>query len=346
MRRDLVSRRGTAPTIGAWDHALEDPNIEDAPIVHALDRFAGLPGIGRAEAAYRARFRMKSWQYMTAVSSDLFVAFVVGTAGFASNGFVYAVDLATKDMAKRFAITPLQIGTTLSPTSARGSHRFATTGLSVAIENLEQGRSFAARVESTEVRAQLGFSCDATDEHLSLCVPLPGGRWNYTHKFMAFRVDGVVTAFGREHRFDPDTSFGTLDFTKMYALRHAIWKWVALSGRTKQGKAIGLNLVDPTPDAPISENSVWVDGAREQLIDVQITVDGDSRTAPWSCTAESLDCTSTALAHAEQHLDMPFIKHTLRHVVSTFSGRVRTKSGLVHDFENIPGIAEDFDNLW
>jgi hypothetical protein len=177
-------------------------------------------------------------------------------------------------------------------------------------------------------------------------VPLPGGRWNYTHKFMSFRVDGSVVIGGREYRFEPESSFGTLDFTKMYALRHAIWKWVALCGRTKQNKVIGLNLVDPTPDAPISENAVWIDGQREQLLDVQIAVDGDTTTTPWSCTAESLDCTSKPIAHVEQHLDMPMIKHTLRHVVSTFSGRVRTKSGLVHDFENIPGIAEDFDNLW
>lgn len=343
---DLVHKKGTAPLVGAWDHALENPNIEDAPIVHALDRFAGLPGLGRAEAAYRARFRMKSWQYMTAVSGDLFIAFVVGTAGFASNGFVYAVDLASNEMVKKFAITPLQIGTTLSPTSARGSHRFSTSGLSVSIDNLEHGRSFAAKVESAEVSARLGFSSAPSDEHVSLCVPLPGGRWNYTHKFMAFSVDGVVTIAGREYRFDPATSFGTLDFTKMYALRHAIWKWVAFAGRTKQGKVLGMNLVDPTPDAPHSENSLWIDGVREQLLDVQITIEGDSRTEPWVCTAANLDCESKARAHVEQHLDMPLVKHTLRHVVSTFSGRVRTKSGLVHDFENIPGIAEDFDNLW
>ncbi|MGE0395704.1 MAG: DUF2804 domain-containing protein [Kofleriaceae bacterium] len=343
---DLVHKKGTAPIVGAWDHALEDPNLEDAPIVHALDRFAGMPGLGRAEAAYRARFRMKSWQYMTAVSGELFVAFVVGTAGFASNGFVYAVDLATKEMAKKFAITPLQLGTTLSPTSARGAHRFSTSGLTVAIENLEHGRSFAARVESAEVSARLGFSSAARDEHMSLCVPLPGGRWNYTHKFMAFRVDGVVTIGGREYRFDPETSFGTLDFTKMYALRHAIWKWVALSGRTKQGKVIGMNLVDPTPDAPVSENAVWIDGVRDPLTDVEISVDGDTTASPWICTAESLDCMSSPIAHVEQHLDMPLVKHTLRHVVSTFTGRVRTRSGMVHDFEGIPGIAEDFDNLW
>jgi hypothetical protein len=283
---------------------------------------------------------------MTATSPELFIAFVVGTAGFASNGFVYAVDLASKEMAKKFAITPLQIGTTLSPTSARGSHRFSTTGLTVAIDNLDQGRGFAAKVESAEVSARLGFASSARDEHVSLCVPLPGGRWNYTHKFMAFRVDGIVTIGGREYRFDPEKSFGTLDFTKMYALRHAVWKWVALSGRTKQGKVIGLNLVDPTPDAPISENSGWIDGVREQLVDVEIAVDGDTTTQPWICTSESLDMMSAPLAHVEQHLDMPMIKHTLRHVVSTFTGRVRTKTGMIHDFENIPGIAEDFDNLW
>lgn len=343
---DLVHKKGTAPTVGMWDHPLDDPNIEDAPIVHALDRFAGLPGLGRAEAAYRARFRLKSWQYMTAVSDELFIALSVGTAGFASTGFVYAVDLATQKLWSKFAINPLKVGTTLSPTSARGSHRFTTAGLSVSIDNLDQGRSFAAKAESSDISARLAFTSEVRDEHLSLCVPLPGGRWNYTHKFMAFRVDGAVTIDGREHRFDPETSFGTLDFTKMYALRHAIWKWIAFSGRTKQGKVIGMNLVDPTPEGPISENAVWIDGQREQVIDVQIAVEGDTTTMPWSCTAESLDAMSKPLAHVQQHLDMPLVKHTLRHVVSMFSGRVRTKSGMVHDFERIPGIAEDFDNLW
>ncbi|MDX2087544.1 MAG: DUF2804 domain-containing protein [Kofleriaceae bacterium] len=349
---DLVQRRGEAPIVGAWNHPLLDPNLEDAPIVHTLDRFAGVPGVGRAEAAYRSRFRLKSWQYMTAVTDELFIAFVVGTAGFASNGFVYAVELPNGRMHKKFAITPLSVGTSVSPTSARGKHKFSTRGIGIAIDNLDGGRRFAAQItaraeEGTELSADLAFESRASDDHLSLCVPLPGGRWNYTHKFAAFAVTGRVTLDGRTVDFQPGRSYGTLDFTKMYALRHAVWKWVALSGRTKHGKVIGINLVDPTPEAPVSENAVWIDGKRDELVDVRLTAHADDAAAPWRITAgDSLDIDMTSVAHVEQRLEMPFVKHRLRHVVGKFEGRLRTRNGHVHDVENLFGIAEDNDTWW
>lgn len=349
---DLVERRGTSPIIGAWDHPLVDPNLEDAQIVHALDRFAGMPGIGRAETAYRQKFRLKSWQYMTAVTDDLFIAFAVGTAGFASNGFIYAAELPGGAVHKRFAITPLMVGTKISRSSATGAHRFTTRDLSVAIENLDGGRQFAARLEARteaggQLSADLAFHSQPSDEHLSLCVPLPGGRWNYTHKFASFAVTGRATIDGRTIEFSRDRSHGTMDFTKMYALRHAVWRWIAICGRTKHGKVIGLNLVDPTPDAPVSENAVWIDGKREPLSGVRIDQEQPTDPAgPWRVTADNLEIEMRSVAHVEQRLDLPLVKHKLRHVVGAFSGRLRTQSGHVHDLEDIVGIAEDYDTWW
>lgn len=343
---DLVDPRATRPTVGAWDHPLDHPNVEDAQITHRLDRFAGMPGLGRIESAYRQRFRLKSWQYMTATTDELFIAFVVGTAGFASNGFVYAAELPAGAVHKKFAITPLMVGTTLAPTSTSGRHGFATRGLAVDIENLDRGKTFAAKVTAGELTADLRFTSGAADEHLSLCVPLPGGRWNYTHKFAAFDVTGHVTVGARRIPFVAGRSYGTLDFTKMYALRHAVWKWVALSGRTRHGKLIGLNLVDPTPDAPVSENALWIDGKREALTGVQLTAETDAPTSPWRIAADNLDITMQPVTHVEQKLDLPLLRHRLRHVVGTFRGRVRTASGHIHDLESITGIAEDYDTWW
>ena len=349
---DLVARRGTAPIVGQWDHPLADPNLEDAPIVHALDRLAGMPAVGRAEAAYRARFRLKSWQYMTAVSDDLFVAFIIGTAGFAGNGFVYAVELPTGRVHQKFGITPMAVGTRVEPTSVRGQHRFKTRGLGITIDNLDAGRRFAVAINAdTEqggaLSAELAFDSGAADEHFSLCVPLAGGRWNYTHKFGAFGVTGNVSVGGRTLELRSGHAFGTLDYTKMYALRHTVWKWIALCGRTKHGKVLGLNLVDPTPDAPVSENAVWVDGKRDALAEVRLTAQGEDIASPWRIQAgDTLDLDMNPVAHVEQKLEVPLVRHRLRHVVGSFSGRLRTKNGHVHDLEDIVGIAEDNDTWW
>ncbi|HEY5945420.1 MAG TPA: DUF2804 family protein, partial [Kofleriaceae bacterium] len=157
----LVGPKASAPRIDAWDHPLLDPNLEDAHIEHALDRLADVPALGRVETLYRQKLRLKSWQYMTAVSDDLFIAFVVGTAGFASNGFVYAAELGSGRVHKRFAIRPLTLGTKLAPSSTAGAHLFHTRALSIAIEN--RGREFSSHIDArTEaddtLRAQLSFT--------------------------------------------------------------------------------------------------------------------------------------------------------------------------------------------
>jgi hypothetical protein len=110
---------------------------------------------------------------------------------------------------------------------------------------------------------------------------------------------------------------------------------------------VGLNLVDPTPDAPISENAAWIDGKLEPLTDVHLSVapPGDI-TSPWSIEADTVDVTTKAIAHVEQKLELPLVRHRLRHVVSRFSGHIRTRSGHIHDLENIVGIAEDNDTWW
>jgi len=343
---DLVAPDASSPIVGAWNHPLVDPNLEDAKIVHSLDSLSG--GI---ERTYRQKLRLKSWQYMTAATDELFLAFVVGTAGFASNGFVYAAELGSGSVHKRFAITPLQMGTRVAPSSATGSHSFRARGLGVAIENLDGGRRFAAHVDAKtegggQLTADLAFASKPADEHLALCVPLPGGRWNYTHKFAAFSVTGSVVIDGKTFAFPEGKGFGTMDFTKMYALRHAVWKWVALCGRTKHGQVIGLNLVDPTPDAPVSENAVWIDGKREAITGVELASQTDEGPSPWRVRAETVDLSMKAVAHVSQRLDLPLVRHRLRHVIGSFSGRVRTANGRVYDLENVIGIAEDYDTWW
>jgi hypothetical protein len=340
---DLVTGSETNPHVGEWNEPLDAPNIEDARIAHRFASLAGIPVFGRVEAAYRKSLRLKSWQYMTAVTDDLFIAFVVGTAGFASNGFVYVAELPSGRVHKRFAITPFMIGTELAPSSTAGGHRFRTRGLSVAIDN--RGRSFVARIDAkTEdggrLAADLAFASGSNDEHLAVCVPLPEGRWNYTHKFASFSVTGHVTLGDRRIDFAPGRSFGSVDFTKMYALRHAVWRWITVCGRTRAGRIVGLNLVDPTPAAPISENAAWIDGKRVPLAGVEIE-HGMAR-----ARATGVDLSIRAIAGVDQRLDLPLLRHRLSHVISAFSGRVTTASGETHELENVVGIAEDSDTWW
>ncbi|HEY5949018.1 MAG TPA: DUF2804 family protein, partial [Kofleriaceae bacterium] len=190
------------------------------------------------------------------------------------------------------------------------------------------------------LRAELSFTSAPHDEHLAVCVPLAGGRWNYTHKFAAFAVNGHVTIGDRRFDFVGDRSFGTMDFTKMYALRHSVWRWIAVCGRSESGAVVGINLVDPTPNAPISENALWIDGKRHALNHVQIAQDLSH------ASADGLELEMRDVAEVAQQLDLPIVRHRLRHVIGAFTARITTTSGARENIHAAVGIAEDYDTWW
>jgi hypothetical protein len=173
-------------------------------------------------------------------------------------------------------------------------------------------------------------------------------------------VTGTLELGGRH--IDMAGAFGTMDFTKSYALRHAVWKWIAVTGHTKSGAVFGVNLVDPTPQAPISENCAWLDGKRIPLSEVAITTatPGDAastwtaragqalltRAAGGGTAGATLELAGTPIAHVEQKLDVPLIKHRLLHVVTDFTGTLRLPDGTAHAIDHVTGIAEDNDTWW
>jgi hypothetical protein len=125
-----------------------------------------------------------------------------------------------------------------------------------------------------------------------------------------------------------------------------VWRWIALAGRTRAGEVVGINLVDPTPDAAFSENAAWVGGKRFPLANVHLAVGHpDDPRSPWRLEATGLHVEMRAIAHVEQKLDVPLVKHRLRHVVGAFSGTLDV-GGARHALVDLVGIAEDNDTWW
>jgi len=80
---------------------------------------------------------------------------------------------------------------------------------------------------------------------------------------------------------------------------------------------------------------------RVALDRVTLSVDGPDIDASWRLRADRVDVTMTPLAHYEQKLDVPLVKHRLRHVVGPFAGTIAG-----HDIDGVLGIAEDNDTWW
>lgn len=346
----LVDRETGVVAIGRWAGPLQTPNLEDASIPHLLSSFANKPLLGALEAGFRSSWRLKIWQYMSIVTDGWLMAAVVADAGFARNGFFYAIDTATGLVRHRASIRAGRSGISIARTTAGDSeHRFRGRGLELQVDNRDGARTIALRgkgaFEKKGGAFELDLLLDARDgDHLGLCVPMATERWDYTHKFGAYRVSGKATIDGQVIELNAKNSFGTMDYSKMYALRHAVWRWVALCARSRQGAIIGVNLVDPTPEAQVSENAAWIDGKLEPLHHVKL--EAEAATGPWRCTTDELSLSMQPIASFEQKLSLPLLRHRLVHGAGRFSGQLTTASGAVHDFVDAVGIAEDNDTWW
>lgn len=346
----LVDRETGVVTIGRWAGPLQTPNLEDASIPHLLSSFANKPLLGALEAGFRSSWRLKIWQYMSVVTDGWLMAAVVADAGFARNGFFYAIDTATGLVRHRASIRAGRSGISIARTTAGDSeHRFRGRGLELQVDNRDGARTIALRGKGTFEKKggdfELDLLLDARDgDHLGLCVPMATERWDYTHKFGAYRVSGKAMIDGQVIELNARNSFGTMDYSKMYALRHAVWRWVALCARSRQGAIIGVNLVDPTPEAQVSENAAWIDGKLEPLHHVKL--EAEAATGPWRCTTDELSLSMQPIASFEQKLSLPLLRHRLVHGAGRFSGQLTTASGAVHDFVDAVGIAEDNDTWW
>jgi hypothetical protein len=62
--------------------------------------------------------------------------------------------------------------------------------------------------------------------------------------------------------------------------------------------------------------------------------------------ADGLVMTLRDVAHVEQKLDVPLVRHRLHHVIGAFSGRIETESGDTHFLDDVVGIYEDYDTWW
>lgn len=341
----LVEPGQTAPLLGRWAQPVLDPNLEEAAIPHLWD---WLPT--RLERAISRRWRQKRWQFVNCSTPGWVLCCAIADAAIAGNAFVYAVNTRSGAIHRLLAMRPLAAGVRVGASSREDEHRFDGGRTQLRIANHGAGRHVVLQGRGRfdagggDFEIDLQFESEAGDRHSALSVPLPGGRWNYTHKFGGFRVRGVARLGGETVRFHPVESLGATDYTRLAALRHTVWRWVSLATVLPDGRRFALNLVQPTPGEAAglaTENMLWIDGQPEQVRNASLQVDA----LGWRVQADGLQLVMRPLALYRQQLRVPLLAHRLDHHVGAWSGFAETSRGRI-ELREAFGVGEDNDSWW
>lgn len=313
---------------GAYPEPLSQLNFNDADLSD-VRAWWGRPQKGLLGRLVR-RMRLKQWHYVCVNHPECFLAVAVAQLGYVGNVFVYLVENGRKFETER--IIPLGLGIRVGASSRQKS---TYSGIEIGFGQEHWTCRLDVKLEGRPLKAEMKLQ--PTDV-LALLHPLHQNRAAYTHKEVGNECAGWVE-WGRQ-RIDLKGSLGGIDYTCSYADRHTEWRWIFLTGRTRDGRRFGFNGAERLyGDA---ENYVWLDGVRSPVGALRFTI---APQGPWGIDGPGANLLFAPSGCRAQNVNYGLVRSRFLQPYGVATGTV-SLAGETIELGNVFGVCEEHDALW
>lgn len=375
---------GSAPTSSATSTA--EHRITEAGPLHRLDGMLAECGWSTSllrtydRARVKAsRLRIKEWDYYLINDNEYAIALTLSDLGYAGLISVSLMDFAHVQSQTVSVVTLLPLGRFgLPASSGEGVASFENNRVSLRFETQQGERRLKVRFARFDGADDLSFDAVLDEEPRdSMVIVTPWAQdphaFYYNQKIVAMRARGSFKKGRMVHGFNPDDSFGLLDWGRGVWTRDNTWYWAAAQGwqgsRTQEGHGqfrFGLNLGYGFGDtSAASENMVFVDGVAHKLHRVQFDIPKKRETGtdaaettkiadtydlvqPWRMTDDEgrLDLVFTPLLDRADWMDYKLIRTDQHQVFGRFDGAVTLDGHRPFAVSNLLGFAEVVHNVY
>lgn len=321
------------------------------------------------------RHRIKEWDYYLVNDDEYAVALTLSDLGYVGLVSASIMDLAQGVSHTVSVVTPLPLGRFgLPPDSGTGVSSFQNGRVSFRFEASEGRRSLKAHFARFDGKDDLSFEAVLEDEPQdSLVIATPWSEdpnaFYYNQKIVAMRARGSFKKGVLVHGFNPQSSFGLLDWGRGVWTRDNTWYWAAAQGwqgpRDESGRGVrrfGLNLGYGFGDTTAaSENMAFVDGVAHKLRRVSFGVPEKPGAAharklgdrydlmrPWRMTDDEgrLDLVFTPILDRADWMDYKLVRTDQHQVFGTYDGTVVLDGHRPFAVSNLLGFAEIVHNVY
>jgi hypothetical protein len=222
--------------------------------------------------------RKKRWEYWCVASDEALVAFTMADLDYLGLAAVTFLDLSSRRLMEKAAVTPLGLGCRLGETVCGADVDFARSGVQLAFSH----RPGATRLRAA-ISGRLTAEIEVVRQHETLNVVAPWSArcFQFTSKQFALPATGAVEVEGRRYRFGPG-AFACLDFGRGIWPWRTEWFWACAAGG-----ALGLNLGGLwTRGTGMTENALLA-GGRLRKLDEELDFIFDDAGGPWRVRAPS-----------------------------------------------------------
>ncbi len=304
------------------------------------DSFELRSPMGRMLEDEERRKEFRQFQFLGAISESLVIGCALTRTHKLNAAFAYLYrpsDQAFREIRLR-STGANEVSMSLDPDD--GTSEFVGADGSLRIEALPSGVKRLS-IEHSDVEVDLQIR-DTGFETLRLCSPAGPNGWAYAQKVAGVPATGSVRSPLGDFDLEAIQACGHHDYTAGFLRPETWWNWACISGRTEDGRLIGLNVSRGVNETSFSENCLWVDGVRTPLGGMLFEFDPDATEEPWRITETAGPTRLTFTPAHGYHAtgERGEVASNFHQLFGTFSGEIATGNGLPVVVREIPGFAE------
>jgi len=283
------------------------------------------------------RFKRKSWIYTGIYNEEFAVGFAIADTGYLGKSFIYLYHFPTKTFIEEAGEFPFYFNNNFMPSLS--SEWLFRSGKKIWQVN-RNGNDLECRFEGNKIKAD--FTLMNYRNGMSTVAPAGIRPFNFTYKNSGMAVQANLQFNGKD--FELNGNYGVLDFTLGFPPRDTRWNWASATGKTSDGKIVGLNLVAHFNDG--LENVLFLDGKLIPLSKGIFTYKHPADKENWHIKTEDgiLEMNFTPSGARKDNINVGLLKHQFIQPFGKFEGTI-TSDGNKFPFTAY-GVTEEHHSIW
>lgn len=302
--------------------------------------------------------RIKEWDYYLIYNRQFGVALTVDDNSYMGLVSISFLDFVNKTEKTVSPMTILPMGrTNLPATSKSGVTEFHNKRCFFSFKVEDGKRILLARMDNFDQGKPIRMKIILTeepDDSMVIATPFDKpGYFYYNQKIIGMRAKGTVEYLDQKYVFNPEDSFGLLDWGRGVWTYENTWYWSAMQG-ISDGHVLGFNLGYGFGDtSAASENMIFYDGQSSKLEQIKFHIPGedegkDDYLLPWKFTSSDhrLLLDFTPILDRSAYTSAGIVLSDQHQVFGWFDGYVVLDSGKKVMIKHMLGFAEKVRNKW
>ncbi len=307
---------------------------------------------------FLTRFKTKEWDYYYIGNNHFGLALTIADNGYM--GLDSISFLSFDGTPWEITISKMQALTlgkkNLPSTSETGNVSYGNESYLLSFENDGKTRHLSGFMSNFKNKEPIIFDVTLTDipkDSMVIATPFEkSGHFYFNQKINCMVAEGTVQLDGKEYTFNPDTSFGLLDWGRGIWTYQNTWYWSSLNTMV-DGHRFGFNLGYGFGDtSAASENMLFYDGIAHKLDQVTFNIPEengiDQFTQTWAFTSNDnrVNLTFVPVIDRASDTNVVIIRSNQHQVFGQFYGDCILDDGTVIHLDGQLGFAEKVFNKW